>query len=184
MGHSRPESSAAVSLTGAARHFNGPGGNNGRAHRRGALNSNPGSKDGIDPGDGLEHLSRGTARAVDTLLVVLEPYYKSMETARRCADLGRELGIVQVVGVANKFRGNEDRAAILSYAAAHGLILAGEVPFDDAICQADLAGLPPALSPDTPAGPAIEILAAALIPANGQKSQLSAVDTVGGHSLG
>jgi hypothetical protein len=34
-----------------------------------------------------------TGRHVDTLLVVMEPYYKVLETARRRAELGRELGI-------------------------------------------------------------------------------------------
>ena len=44
----------------------------------------------VDMEAGLEHLSRGTGRHVDALLVVMEPYYKSLETARRCAELGRE----------------------------------------------------------------------------------------------
>ena len=37
----------------------------------------------VDMEAGLEHLSRGTGRHVDTLVVTLEPYYKSLETARR-----------------------------------------------------------------------------------------------------
>src|SRR5262245_37252866 len=86
---------------------------------------------------GLEHLSRGTGRHVDRLLVVMEPYYKALETARRCAELGRELGIPQVLAVANKLRGEEDRAAVRHYAAAHALDLAGEVPFDVDVYNAD-----------------------------------------------
>jgi CO dehydrogenase maturation factor len=42
-------------------------------------------------------LSRGTARNTDTLLVIVEPYYKALETAARVARLGRELGIVRVL---------------------------------------------------------------------------------------
>src|SRR5919199_4932948 len=82
----------------------------------------------VDMEAGLEHLSRGTGRHVDTLLVTLEPYYKSLETARRCAELAREIGIPRVLGVANKTRDDEDRAAIRGFAARHDLPLAADVP--------------------------------------------------------
>src|SRR5215468_878842 len=111
---------------------------------------------------GLEHLSRGTDRHVDTLLVVLEPYFKALETARRCAELGRELGIPRVYGVANKLRGAEDTQAVRTYAAAHGLDLAGEVPYDQGVYQAELAGQAPAIDPEAPAARAVGVLAAAL----------------------
>jgi CO dehydrogenase maturation factor len=116
----------------------------------------------VDMEAGLEHLSRGTERHVDTLLVVLEPYFKALETARRCAELGRELGIGRVWGVANKLRGPEDTQAVRAYAAAHGLHLAGEVPFDPGVYQAELAGQAPPAGPEAPAARAIGDLAAAL----------------------
>jgi CO dehydrogenase maturation factor len=116
----------------------------------------------VDMEAGLEHLSRGTGRHVDTLLVVMEPYYKALETARRCAALGRELGIPQVVAVANKLRGEEDRAAVQHYAVAHGLGLAGEVPFDVDVYQADQRGTAPELAPGSAAAQAVHSLTAAL----------------------
>ena len=115
----------------------------------------------VDMEAGLEHLSRGTGRSVDTLLVTLEPYYKSLETARRCADLGRELGIARVLGVANKTRDEEERAAIREFAAAHGLALAGDIPFDERISKADLAGRAAIDESGSPAITAIERLAVA-----------------------
>jgi CO dehydrogenase maturation factor len=66
----------------------------------------------VDMEAGLEHLSRGTGRHVDTLLVVLEPYYKALETGRRAAELGRELGVSRVIAVANKLRDAEDTATV------------------------------------------------------------------------
>jgi CO dehydrogenase maturation factor len=51
----------------------------------------------LDMEAGVEHLSRGTARNTDTLLVIVEPDYKALETAARVARLGRELGIVRVL---------------------------------------------------------------------------------------
>ena len=116
----------------------------------------------VDMEAGLEHLSRGTGRHVDTLLVVMEPYYKALETARRCAELGRELGIPRILAVANKLRGEEDRGAVRQYAAAHGLRLAGEVPFDPALQQADQRGTAPELTPGSAAPAAVRSLASAL----------------------
>jgi CO dehydrogenase maturation factor len=117
----------------------------------------------VDMEAGLEHLSRGTERHVGTLLVVLEPYFKALETARRCAELGRELGIPRVVGVANKLRGPDDVAAVREYARAHSLELSGEVPFDEGVYRAERAGRAPPNSPESPAARAVAELAAELI---------------------
>lgn len=96
----------------------------------------------VDMEAGLEHLSRATGRHVDTLLVTLEPYYKALETSRRCVLLGRELGIPRVVGIGNKVRDAADAAAVQQFAASHGIPLVAEIPFDEAVRKSDLAGLP------------------------------------------
>lgn len=116
----------------------------------------------VDMEAGLEHLSRGTARHVDTLLVILEPYYKALETARRAAQLGRELGVQRIFGVANKIRDEADAAAVREFALTHDLPIAAEVPLDDRIRKADLAGRAPIDVPDSPAIAAIVSLAAKL----------------------
>jgi len=118
----------------------------------------------VDMEAGLEHLSRGTARHVDTLLVVLEPYYKALEIGRRAAELGRELGVARILGVANKMRDGEDTAAVRDFAATHGIPLVAEVPLDDAIRRGDLAGRAPIDLPDSPAVASIAGLAAHLTP--------------------
>ena len=112
----------------------------------------------VDMEAGLEHLSRGTGRHVDTLIVTLEPYYKSLETARRCAELAREIGIPRIVAVANKTRDDEDRAAITEFAARHDLTLIGDIPMDDRLRKADLAGRAPIDEVDSPAIVAIRSL--------------------------
>ncbi|MBA3762069.1 MAG: AAA family ATPase [Chthoniobacterales bacterium] len=99
----------------------------------------------VDMEAGLEHLSRGTDRHVDLLLLVTEPYFKALETARRAAELARELGIPRIAAVANKFRSKEDLAAIRNYAEKHGLELVGEIPYDEEIQRADLAAEAPRL---------------------------------------
>jgi len=99
----------------------------------------------VDMEAGLEHLSRGTDRHVDMLLIVTEPYFKALETARRCAELAKELGIPRIVAVANKFRSSDDLAAIRNYAEKHGLEIVGEIPYDEEIQRADLAAEAPVL---------------------------------------
>lgn len=88
----------------------------------------------------IEHLSRGTLRHVDALLVVLEPYYRSMETAGRIVPLARDLGIPRLYGVANKIRNRQDRDAVEAYCRNHGLELVAAVPFDENVTEADRTG--------------------------------------------
>jgi len=91
----------------------------------------------VDMEAGLEHLSRGTGRHVDTLVVMMEPYFRSLETARRTVELGRELGLPRVVVVTNKIRDDLDRQAVASFAASHGLDVVAEIPFDDELRRGD-----------------------------------------------
>ncbi|MDP9070773.1 MAG: AAA family ATPase [Actinomycetota bacterium] len=89
-----------------------------------------------------EHLSRGTTRHVDALLLVVEPYYRSYETARRMALLAAELPIPRVGVVANKLRSPADAEAIAEFCDRHGLRLEATLPWSDAVLDGDRAGTP------------------------------------------
>ena len=89
-----------------------------------------------------EHLSRGTTRNVDFLLLVVEPYYRSYETAKRMAALAAELPIGRVAVVANKIRNEGDAEAIREYCQLNRLHLDGELPWSEAAINADKAGIP------------------------------------------
>jgi CO dehydrogenase maturation factor len=89
-----------------------------------------------------EHLSRGTTRHVDALLLVVEPYYRSFETAKRMAALASELPIPVVGVVANKLRSADDASAIAEYCTRHGLTLLGELPWSTEVLDADKAEIP------------------------------------------
>ena len=107
-----------------------------------------------------EHLSRGTARYADAMLTVVEPYFKSLETGRRMAVLGRDLGLERVALIANKIRDDRDHEAVREFAEQHGLEIAGVVPFDEQMPAAERAGAAPLdHAPDTPAVTAIGELA-------------------------
>jgi CO dehydrogenase maturation factor len=97
----------------------------------------------VDMEAGLEHLSRGTTRASDAMLVVAEPYFKSLETARRSYALAQELGIPRVRIVANKVRGARDDDAIRAFCERNGLAVLTSVPYDEAVVEAEVAGQAP-----------------------------------------
>ncbi len=119
----------------------------------------------VDMEAGLEHLSRsgGTLRYVDHLLVVVEPYAKAVETARRTVRLAQELGIPRTSLLASKVREPAELTLLDSVRAESGVDLIGVVPYDDAARLADRAGLPPIdVVPDSPLVRAIAELAQAL----------------------
>ena len=89
----------------------------------------------------LEHMRRGTVRHVDTMLIVTEPYFRSLETAARLAELGREIGINRVAAIANKVRTAEEEAAVRDFCSRHGIELAQVIHFDTEVTRVDNAGL-------------------------------------------
>ncbi|MCA1586378.1 MAG: hypothetical protein LC791_16950 [Acidobacteria bacterium] len=118
----------------------------------------------VDMEAGLEHLSRGTGKHVSRFLAVVEPYYRSMETARRVANLAADLGISEVGAVLNKVRNEEDREAVASYCATHGMKIVGEIPYDDRLADAERVGQPPLdYSPNSASITAVRRLAAELL---------------------
>jgi CO dehydrogenase maturation factor len=100
----------------------------------------------------IEHMSRATIRHVDAMLMVTEPYFRSLETVGRIAPLAQELEIGHVWAVANKVRSPRDEEIIRSYCADRGIEVAGVVPFDEAVQEADREGR--ALIDYEPAAPA------------------------------
>jgi len=94
----------------------------------------------VDLEAGLEHLSRGTARHVDTLLLIAEPYFKSLEAAQRSFVLAKDLGIDRIHMVANKIRSSRDEETVRQFAGRHAVTVVGVVPFDPAVVEADERG--------------------------------------------
>ena len=58
----------------------------------------------MDMEAGIEHLTRGTARAVDKLIIVVEPGRRSIETAQIIFDLAKDLNLKNVAVVGNKIQ--------------------------------------------------------------------------------
>src|SRR3954467_2632216 len=111
-----------------------------------------------------EHLSRGTAKYADAMLIVVEPYFKSLETGRRMAVLGRDLGLDRVALVANKIRDERELEAVREFAAQHEIEIAGVVPYDESLPGAERAQAAPLdFAPEGPAVAAIAGLAESVV---------------------
>ena len=91
----------------------------------------------LDMEAGIEHLARGTAKAVDKLMVVVEPGRRSIETAHTINKLAQDIGLQSMAVVGNKIRNKSDKEFIVSN--LPGLEYLGFIPYDTAITEADLA---------------------------------------------
>lgn len=108
----------------------------------GELGARPDVATIVDMEASPEHVSRGTARHVDALLLLAEPYYRSLEAVRRLAGLAAELPIPMIAVVANKVRSDEDAAAIEEFCDRHQLGLLEAIPYSDEVVDADRRGVP------------------------------------------
>ncbi|CAN5389053.1 carbon monoxide dehydrogenase accessory protein CooC [soil metagenome] len=130
------------------------------------LGDDPATMTVIDMEASPEHFSRGTARHTDVLLLVTEPYWRSLETTRRMALLAAELPIARVAVVGSKVRHADDQALVEEFCDSHGLHLLGVVPRSESVVDADVAGrsLVDVAGADDPVVTAVQRLALVLQP--------------------
>ena len=95
----------------------------------------------LDMEAGLEHLGRGTAMAVDRLIVVVEPGRRSVETAYHILKLAGDIGLKNLSFVGNKIRSEKDKEFFKEYMPDFDFL--GYIPFAGEIIEADLEGKPP-----------------------------------------
>lgn len=95
----------------------------------------------IDMEAGIEHLTRGTAEAVDAFIVVVEPGQRSIQTANTVKEMAQGLGVKKVFVAANKVRKEEDVSFIKE--GTLGMEFAGAIGFDPAVLEADMKGIAP-----------------------------------------
>ena len=96
----------------------------------------------IDMEASPEHLSRGTAREANALVLIAEPYFRSLEAVKLQAKLAAETAIGRVVVVANKCRTDTDFAGISEFCENYELDLIARVPWGDEVLDADAATTP------------------------------------------
>ena len=95
----------------------------------------------MDMEAGIEHLGRSTAKAVDRLIVVVEPGRRSIDTAEHIRRLASEINLNRIAVVGNKIRNVADERFLKS--AMPDFEFLGFLPHDDALIEADLKGVSP-----------------------------------------
>jgi len=95
----------------------------------------------LDMEAGIEHLGRGTAEAVDRLIIVVEPGRRSIDTAKHIKVLASEIRLKNIAIVGNKIRNEIDKSYLLDHLA--GFEMLGFIPYSDAFIEADLKGISP-----------------------------------------
>jgi CO dehydrogenase maturation factor len=95
----------------------------------------------MDMEAGIEHLGRATAKAVDKLIVVVEPGRRSIDTAGHIKQLASEIQLNHIVVVGNKIRSAKDETFLRSHLSDYDFL--GFLPYDDALIEADLQGKSP-----------------------------------------
>jgi CO dehydrogenase maturation factor len=95
----------------------------------------------MDMEAGIEHLGRATAKAVDKLIVVVEPGRRSIDTADHIRRLASEIGLTSLYIVGNKVRSEKDEAFLKEHLADFQFL--GFLPYDETLIEADLEGVSP-----------------------------------------
>jgi len=113
----------------------------------------------MDMEAGIEHLGRATAKAVDKLIVVVEPGRRSIDTAEHIRRLAAEIGLKAIAVVGNKIRGEKDREFLQKHLDDFEFL--GFLPYDDALIEADLNGISP-FDVDSPSKAQVESMIARL----------------------
>lgn len=91
----------------------------------------------VDMEAGIEHLGRATSKAVDKLLVVVEPGRRSIDAALRIKELAQDIGIKNLAVVGNKVHDESEKQFMLSILPDFEFL--GFIPYDKALVDADLA---------------------------------------------
>ena len=92
----------------------------------------------MDMEAGVEHLGRATAKSVDTMIVIIEPGQRSIDTARRILRMAEEINLPNIRFVANKITDQSDEAFITKSFPDQELL--GIIPYSEEIRGADRNG--------------------------------------------
>ena len=105
----------------------------------------------IDNEAGMEHIARGTLPHVDTLLLVSDCSRRGIQAVARIAEMVEELGLKPETMrlIVNRAPDGKLNDGVKEEIERHGLMLAGVLPQDEAVYEADCDGRPSAKLPDS-----------------------------------
>lgn len=97
----------------------------------------------LDLEAGVEHIGRGTAKAVDILLIIADSNLKSLEIAKHIRDMTAAAEMKHVYLVGNRVMNQTQERVIRSFAEKNNLEVLTLVPFDQGVIDADMLGKTP-----------------------------------------
>ena len=97
----------------------------------------------VDLEAGVEHFGRGVETSIDTVLVVVEPSFDSLELAEKINSLAAGIEIGDVWVILNKITSEELAAKLKSELNKKGITVIGFIHYDPEIFEACLEGHPP-----------------------------------------
>jgi CO dehydrogenase maturation factor len=92
----------------------------------------------MDMDAGVENLGRGTAKAVDAFIIIVEPGQRSFQTARAIRDLARDIGVTRCYIIGSKCQNKKDRDFIVNNLSEFELL--GFINYHREIADADRLG--------------------------------------------
>jgi CO dehydrogenase maturation factor len=95
----------------------------------------------LDMDAGIEHLGRGTAEHVDTLLVVSDANRKSLEVAKTICRMAKDSAIRRVGLIGNRITGPVQEQAVRAFAENNQIPVLGMIPFDQGVCDNGISGI-------------------------------------------
>jgi CO dehydrogenase maturation factor len=104
----------------------------------------------LDLEAGVEHIGRGTAKAMDTLLIIADSNLKSLEIAKKIHDFATAAGMKQLYLVGNRVMNQTQEDAIRNFATKNGLEVLALIPFDTKITESDMQGETPLKNKEFP----------------------------------
>jgi len=90
----------------------------------------------VDMEAGVEHLGRATAQYIDTMLIIVEPGSRSIQTAKTIMELSADIGIDSFGIIGNKIHEENQRDWVVKQFPS-SLIL-GTIPYHETIQNSDL----------------------------------------------
>lgn len=105
----------------------------------------------IDNEAGMEHIARGILPHVDTLLLISDSSRRGIQAAGRIAEMVKELELNpgQMKLVVNRAPDGKMSAGVMEEIEAYGLELAGVLPHDELVYEADCEGEPSSKVPES-----------------------------------
>ncbi|MBU6391411.1 MAG: AAA family ATPase [Planctomycetes bacterium] len=92
----------------------------------------------VDMEAGVEHLGRSTVKAVNALIVIVEPGSKSIQTAFQVKKLAEEIGLKSIYAVGNKVASDGHRMLIEK--GLNGIPVLGFISYNDKVLESDIKG--------------------------------------------